>query len=82
MPTERILVERLDPSLTWDGINSWHVTGTYLDGRSGVFQASTLSAWAASLIDLAWKAKQPISLIWKDGVARSKYIVDVQREVA
>lgn len=80
--TDVILVERLDQSLTWDGDPSFHVTGIYPDGRTGVFQASTLSAFIASQIDLAQRTQQPIAVEWKPGPIRNKYIVSVQLKEA
>lgn len=82
MAIDTILVERLDPSQTWEGTPSWHVTGIYVDGRTGVFQASTLSAQLAQWFEAARANARPIAVEWTPGPIGDKYIVDIKQEVA
>lgn len=76
MPTDRIHIERLDPSVTPKGLQTWLVTGRYADGRLGGFQATTLSPFAATLCERSRQDGHDLLIQWRDvpGGKRITYV--------
>ena len=77
MPTDKVIVNRVDFSGMVKGdLKQWLVSATYVDGRLGMFQAHTLSPFAASLCKRAAEQGYPVLAQWRDwpGGKRLTYV--------
>ena len=79
MPTDTVIVDRIDWTLLDEGVKRYLVSGWHADPTIlGGFAASTTNQWAASLCEQARKTHQPIRIQWIGFDAGEKRIKQVE----